>query len=216
MNRQAVAKELVAVARELTAYGGMVNKRDLYRPNPENMQNVERVKVPDDVEDDIEVWRYEHGGVLFGVAFVGRAQKPTWRYRFRSERQMQDIIDRTVADLRTRKRKKNDRRQERRQFRHDLKVGTILYASWGYDQTNVDWYQVTESGEKSVVVREVASKIVKSDYGADYVVAVSGKFTGPPMKKIVRQGNRIRITSYSSASVWDGRPKYQTAFGHGH
>ena len=43
-----------------------------------------------------------------------------------------------------------------------IRVGDVFYASWGYDQTNVDFYQVvgvTASG-KSVRLRKIAAERV--------------------------------------------------------
>ena len=45
-----------------------------------------------------------------------------------------------------------------------VKVGDIFTASWGYDQTNVDFFQVVAlCGESSVRVREVNPKVVNED-----------------------------------------------------
>ncbi len=101
---------------------------------------------------------------------------------------------------------------------HTLKIGDILYSSWGYDQTNIDYYQVTKViSDHSVQIRPIASKITDhSSDRTDYVVPVKNAFTGPAETRRVTAGNYIRIASYASASLWDGRPKYQTASGYGH
>jgi len=210
--KKVICDSLVASSRREAVR--MVHKRDFYRPNPMIHQNIKQIDVAPDV--DIEVWQYENNGKLFGVAFQGRAQKPLWHYRFRNEAQLKQEVLNTVERRRQHIQHKKERQEERRQFRHDLKVGTILYTSWGYDQTNIDFYQVVEAGEKSVVIREVAQKTVRQSRGADYVVAVPNKFTGPKMKKRVRPGNSVKIESYANARVWDGKPKYQTAAGWGH
>lgn len=44
-----------------------------------------------------------------------------------------------------------------------LKVGDIFYSSWGYDQTNIDFYKVleiTKSG-KSARIQMVGQKITR-------------------------------------------------------
>lgn len=98
------------------------------------------------------------------------------------------------------------------------KIGDILYASWGYDQTNVDFYEVvgiTKSGA-SVKVVEIGSKRVS---GSE-VVAVPGTGTGGKVltKRVSKSsyGYSIAIESYSSAYLWDGKPKYETPAGYGH
>ena len=45
-------------------------------------------------------------------------------------------------------------------MKHNLKVGSLLVASWGYDQTNVDAYQVVEIGDASIKVRAIATQEV--------------------------------------------------------
>ena len=106
-----------------------------------------------------------------------------------------------------------------------MKVGDILYSSWGYDQTNIDYYVVTKVlSLDTVEIAEVGEKIVRSDnYGSDYVVPdVSRK--GKTMKKRVTyygysKGDvniSIRIDSVQTAWVWNGKPLSQTAFGYGH
>jgi hypothetical protein len=99
---------------------------------------------------------------------------------------------------------------------HDLEEGDILYSSWGYDQTNVDFYEVVKVLAKSVVIRKIAQKVAKSHQTADYVVPVPGRFEGPAMTKRVSPRGGVKIKSYAYASPWDGKPKYQTGWGFGH
>ena len=37
----------------------------------------------------------------------------------------------------------------------EIKIGTIFECDWGYDQTNVDFYQVVRRTAKSVWIREI-------------------------------------------------------------
>jgi hypothetical protein len=39
-----------------------------------------------------------------------------------------------------------------------ITAGTVLYSSWGYDQTNIDFYQIIEVNAKSIKIRRIASK----------------------------------------------------------
>lgn len=54
-----------------------------------------------------------------------------------------------------------------------VRVGDIFYSSWGYDQTNVDFYEVAEVTSKCFRVREIGCKsIVKEGYSdmSDHVI----------------------------------------------
>lgn len=47
---------------------------------------------------------------------------------------------------------------------HDVKVGDVFCASWGYDQTNVNFFQIIAlKGKCSAIVREVALERTKDD-----------------------------------------------------
>jgi len=215
MNKQRIAAELVKLAKELTAYPRIKWERSMFIPSAaKGAENVQKAKMPKDI--DLEIYTYERDGKLFGVAFRGRAAKPIWRYRFRDERQRDKKIQDTIRLRQERLDDKRERQRQRREFKHDYQVGDILYASWGYDQTNIDFYEVVGTTEKSVVIREVASKIVKSKPPQDYVVPVPGKFTGSKMTKRVGPSGYVKVDSVARASRWDGRPMYQTSSGWGH
>lgn len=71
-----------------------------------------------------------------------------------------------------------------------FKLGDIFVDSWGYDQTNVDFYQVIEIKPKSVVVREICSSQVEGTHGMDCcnVIPVKDAFTrnSEPFNKLVQ------------------------------
>ena len=87
------------------------------------------------------------------------------------------------------------------------KAGDILRRSWGYDQTNIDYYRVTgltPSG-KSVRVQAIGTELVEArgPYG-NKVRPDPAKPLGPARTKRWNDGwksgqYRVKITSYSSA-----------------
>lgn len=100
-----------------------------------------------------------------------------------------------------------------------LSVGDIMYSSWGYDQTNIDFYEVVSATPSTVQIRHIEKKIVQQGRGSDQVMPVAGRYTGPPKRKkiqVYNDGPYVRLNSYSSARLWDGKPKSQTAAGWGH
>lgn len=119
-----------------------------------------------------------------------------------------------------------------------LKVGDYLVNSWGYDQTNVDFFKVVSLvGKTMVEVIPVVSKMVESDYGSVKVVPgdeertfdVCLEFKKPgdewpsswragdgPIKKKAKDGRVSLKSGYYWAYKWDGKPEYETAPGWGH
>lgn len=65
------------------------------------------------------------------------------------------------------------------------KVGQVLYDSWGYEQTNIDFYQIVEVKPKSVVWREIGQNIVPGSSGnmCEHVTPAVDKFVGEPETK---------------------------------
>lgn len=96
--------------------------------------------------------------------------------------------------------------------------GQILASNWGYDQSNVDFYEIVGRTSSMVLIREIEKKVVSQTETSARVVPVPGKFIGPVMKKKPAPGFRpntirVNITSYSGASTWDGKPELQDTVG---
>lgn len=171
---------------------------------------------------DLEVFVFaDHRAKLCAVAFAGKAAKPVWRYAFRDAAHR----ERFIAEQAERRRKfvaeKATRVAERKAFRHSLTVDAILVSSWGYDQTNIDFYQVVGvAAAHTVTVCKIAQAAVANGGGEDdprdRVVPTVGVFVGEALTRRVAPGNVIAIEDYAHAYPWDGNPKYQTAAGWGH
>lgn len=150
-------------------------------------------------------------GTIDVMAFGGRRQKYDFYRSYRSEERAQEAIKSHLETIRIRESAK----KKSKSFLTTLKVGDILYSSWGYDQTNIDFYQVVEikKSRKSIVIYEIAGETVETTGAMQgRCVAVKDTFTGKPMLKRVREGNIVSITSYASAFPWDGKPKYWSAY----
>ena len=92
-----------------------------------------------------------------------------------------------------------------------IEVGSILYSSWGYDQTNITFYEVLRKTAKTVTLQPVHSEIVESGDMVGKVIATKEP-KGKPVRRSLRFGNAVRIESYEWAYVWDGQPKRFSAY----
>lgn len=164
---------------------------------------------------DLAIWTYEHGGRLMGVAFQGNQSKPIWHYRFRSEAERDRQVQGTIAARKRAIESKAEAVKKRREFRHSIQVGDIYYTSWGYDQTNVDFYQVIDVREKSITVREVEKKTVVDQGPHTEVVPVPNDWKGAPQTRVPSPSGGFKADGHY-ASKWDGRPKHETGWGYGH
>jgi hypothetical protein len=163
---------------------------------------------------DVVVYTNNDNGKLSAICFAGNAVNPTWYYLFRSEEAMLAQVAKTVNNRIARAAEVAKYKAERL-APTNLKEGDILYCSWGYDQTQVDFYKVKEVvGNNRIKIVPMTAIVAKQSTGADYMVA--GEEKGTPMLKVANgRQNSVKITSYSNAYLWDGQPKYETAFGYG-
>lgn len=158
----------------------------------------------------VYVYEAERQGktVLLAIAFHGKAAKPDWHFSFRTEEQR----DKRVAEYLEGRKGRAQMMAElkaKRQAPHTLKIGDILYTSWGYDQTNIDFYQVTRvPGPMTVEIRKIAAKSgPEQGFMTAECTAEPNHFVGEPMLKRANSTNSVYIASYASASLWDGKSK---------
>lgn len=102
----------------------------------------------------------------------------------------------------------------------NVSVGDIFYGSWGYDQTNVNFYEVTGLTGASVRIREVGQVQVGDSGPSESVMPDKGNYIGPEMTKRLKSGYQgsaaIKVNDVISAWAWDGKPKHRTGYGWGH
>lgn len=101
-----------------------------------------------------------------------------------------------------------------------VKVGDFFYTSWGYDQTNVEFFEVVGLTGASVRLREVAQNVEDRGSGSESVTPRPGAYIGEVMTKRIKDGGydkpAVKIDYVRTGWLWDGTPKHQTAFGWGH
>lgn len=96
--------------------------------------------------------------------------------------------------------------------------GMIFYSSWGYEQTNVNFYQVVAVvGTTSIKIREVSSSVTSSTrsglYG--YVIPNENQFIGEVMMRRVNLSSgkpTLKIDEVARAYLWDGTPMYESSY----
>lgn len=112
------------------------------------------------------------------------------------------------------------------------KVGDIFVASWGYDQTNIDFYTVVRVSKSSVWIQESGQVITEQTGFMSENVVPSGSprtwrerdwETGEvtetvapvTMHRVKYSGDGypyLRMNSYKYASLWNGKPRSQTHY----
>ena len=143
----------------------------------------------------------ENYSIYFGINSKGKPTASFYRgrsrksqsYYFNNEERRQNYVDTYILECEKKARKSESTRT--------LNVGDVLYSSWGYEQTNIDFYLVTALVGKSSV------KIIKVSGTKEYQEDMSGLIIpdlnstiGEEFTKRVTNGNVVKISSYNSAS----------------
>lgn len=96
-----------------------------------------------------------------------------------------------------------------------IATGTIFVSTWGYDQTNVDFYRVVRSTAASVWLQKVGQRVVEHTGYMSETVVPTEQTCGEVFRRKVqtyRDTAYASINSYASACEWKGEPITQTHY----
>lgn len=145
------------------------------------------------------------GETLAAFGYRGRSLKPAFRYRFANAEARQAYVSRWIAAADAAHIATVARRAERR-APHSLTVGDVLYSSWGYEQTNIQFYEVVAVRGAAVDLMELKQDRSSTGNMTGTCTARKGDVTGALIKGKRPNGqNCVRLSSFETAAPWDGR-----------
>ncbi len=163
---------------------------------------------------DAIVGRKDTGGRLSAVAFIGKQSKPAWWYAFKTAEQREQHIAKFIESRKAILQYKAERKAEQCAAPRAFALGDIAKTSWGYDQTNVDFFEVVALvGAKSVAIRKIAQKRTENSFMAGTCIPVPGAYLSAPVTKLTRGDTIISADEYrNNAYKYEGRPVYWSAY----
>ncbi|WP_230599322.1 hypothetical protein [Xanthomonas albilineans] len=165
---------------------------------------------PHDLADGSRYYLAEEAGRIYVTKFHGKSLKPD-RLAFRSQAE----AERDIASFTARRQELADVQADRRASAkrpHTLTVGTVLVSSYGYEQTNVDFYEVIAVENRTVTLRQLAQERQDTSHMSGTTTPVPGHYTGDSIRKRVNPRNSVKLSSSSYAYPWDGRPQYWSSY----
>ena len=140
--------------------------------------------------------------------------KPIFNYRFNSLERMQEWLGKDLNRRLEIKAFDDQRKLDRKKALevNPFQVGQILYDSWGYEQTNIDFYQVIEVKNKSVVLQPIKGQMMPSEgYSsmAGMTAPVANSFYGDPILKKVNAWVSETSTRYYLKSEYGSMSVYE-------
>jgi hypothetical protein len=175
--------------------------------------------------------------VFRAMGFVGTARKHSFYESYRREADRDKRVSDFFAALERNAAWKAERKVERSKP-HDLTVGDVIYNSWGWEQTNVDFYQVVKASANYIWLQPIVCESVPSegcapmsghiqpvtpirqiltrevrDYGEYDEVSGHRPATlkTVQVEPIMRKAEGKNVNfKHGSGCLWDGRPKYES------
>ncbi len=147
---------------------------------------------------------------LVAVGYCGKRTKPDFNEYCRTEagreRRIKGYFESRREWLARRKPEPKPR---------NLYVGAILRTHWGYDQTNVEFFQVTALiGERMVEVREIMQAVKDTGWCQHDCAPVHDEFIGPALRRKVSgyDGSSVKIDEVRRAYIWNGNVARATSY----
>jgi len=167
---------------------------------------------------------------MCAIFYCGKKTKASWHLAFRSVERMLATIEEKAKLHIIAEEKKLDKKNELTRLTSEMKasdhfsVGDIIVNTWGWEQSNVYFYQVTDVLNKKIRVREVSKSVVEGSQGnfgmSCYVTPMKDVFV--PDEEVRTLSLKVMIyagkpevvicnpESYYYFHKWDGRPEYMS------
>jgi hypothetical protein len=155
--------------------------------------------------------RVRDDGKIISLGFSGKRTKPDYYYQFATAERANLYFTKWYEALCKQTADKAERKALTQNPQTVLAVGDVLVSSWGYDQTNYDYYEVTKLiGKRSVEIRELMQQRTGSGSMEGDCVPLKGKFAGEPMIKRVNAHGSVKVRDWG---VWATKKEVLTVAG---
>lgn len=113
------------------------------------------------------------------IFYIGKRKDHAWFFRFPNVDAMKKKISDSISAVMSWDDAKKQRKADRKNATAGVQVGQIYAYSWGWEQTNVDFFQVVAVKGKLFTIRAIAHKTLPNGTGnsmAAYVAPVRDAF----------------------------------------
>lgn len=171
------------------------------------------------------------------VAYIGTAGKSAFYESYRTAELRDKRVTEFFMNLESHEKMMAERRAEREKP-HGLNVGDVIYNSWGYDQTNIDFYVIVKATANYVWLQPIACESTPGpgcgpmsghtqpaqpirpiltrevrEYG-DWEPGIGNRTVAIKTVPIEPEKHKAEGKSvhfeHGCGTLWDGRPKYES------
>ena len=163
------------------------------------------------------------------ISYKGKSNKPFWHFRFLKMSDMDSRINSTIESVLKEVEKKRIESEklaelkENYDIRNHLKIGDIINNSWGWEQSNEDFYQIVDfKGKTKIVCRELSQDYVETGFMSGKTKPIKDSFRNEDEKEVLVLGSKasnyeqgyqiLNSEKFYCFHLWDGREKYTSSY----
>ena len=161
--------------------------------------------------ENYTVYEYENNGKYLAVGYKNRKQ--LFHYRYMSAAQRESSINEKVEYYKKEAQWEKERLEktvkEFEAFNAELKEGTVVAYSWGWEQTNYQFYQVVgRKGKSTVILRELNVERGPEDgFMTALVTPKVGSFRNENLveRRLNQKYGSYLKMEHGVAKIWEGK-----------
>jgi hypothetical protein len=155
------------------------------------------LKISDKLSDAVAYLYANAAGAPCARVFYGKQSKPVVAYRYRNETEREVSVIAAFKERQARAVRMVAYATERKDAVNPYKIGDVFRSSWGYDQTNINYYQAIKVTAKTVTVREIAQERIATGSMHGRCVPVVGQF----LENSRRGEKTCRVGAYGALKI---------------
>lgn len=174
-----------------------------YQINVRNAQNLEYIR--DDKHGLICTFICNRTNKFILLAWLYSKRKPSYFYNYNTTEDREEriqSIQRRMKECEECEEFEAHKAKMRKKGHEDISIGDAFVSSWGYDQTNVDFYEVVgKKGKTTLLLREISQTRTYDSNGlSGKCQPLYGKFISDEIIEKRLSNGSINFESYRSAS----------------
>lgn len=165
------------------------------------------------------VGRGERAGkpYFFAAVFYGKQARPIFYYTYRTEEARTKAVVEAFASRKLGEAYTAGRRAEKKAFKPTWAIGSIFRTSWGYEQTNVEYYELVALKGKTGTLRQIGAETVEKEMAmAGRCVPLPGQYCGEAFTRRAQEGgfriHQSAFASYMTPKIMAGVPVYESSY----
>jgi hypothetical protein len=162
-------------------------------------------RVADKASDAVAyLWLSGSTGKPGATIFMGKQAKPYSNFYYGTEARRTAAIALAFESRRKSLAFKAELQAKRKAWKPSYKVGDIFRTCWGYDQTNVEYFELVELKGKYGILRELAQSRKETGFMQGICVPLPGEYIGEPLRRLCQEGG-FKISECRRASLVPGK-----------